>query len=265
MTRDLITAASDALPQLIGLALVAWGLRALSQWLKDRRVALAMELLAVQAASIVADIAQHFVGDLRDPAKPGAWDATAKATARVRAVERLKGSFPAMVALVREALKEPGQIDDVLGGLVEKAVVDLKGKGPTVSAATGSGDVTVNVEAEIPAPVDSNTQLGAVDVRTLVAVALALVVAAVGCPASRQLTRPALGAVDGCEPRATRCSPDGRPQVCSGSRRWTDADGVCTHGVNVAAVCCLTTSPVTGNALHACVLAERCTADAGAP
>ena len=55
-----------------------------------------------------------------------------------------------------------------------------------------------------------------------------------------------------------RCAPDGRPQVCSGSRRWTDADAVCALGVNVSAVCCLTRSPVTGAELHACVLAERC-------
>lgn len=86
----------------------------------------------------------------------------------------------------------------------------------------------------------------------------AVVLAAVGCPASRQLTRPALGNVDGCEPRATRCSPTGRPQVCSGSRRWTDADVVCVTAGQVAAVCCLTRSPITGRELHACVLAERC-------
>ena len=91
----------------------------------------------------------------------------------------------------------------------------------------------------------------------------AVVLAAVGCPASRQLTRPALGDVDGCEPRATRCSPTGRPQVCSGSRRWTDADVVCVTAGQVAAVCCLTTSPITGAELHACVTADRCLPDAG--
>ena len=84
-----------------------------------------------------------------------------------------------------------------------------------------------------------------------------------GCPASQQLTRPALGAVDGCEPRATRCAPDGRPQVCSGSRRWTDADVACATAGQVAAVCCLTRSPITGHELHACVLAERCIATDG--
>lgn len=97
----------------------------------------------------------------------------------------------------------------------------------------------------------------------LAAVALIGIVGAVGlmvmgCPVSQQLTRPALGPVDGCEPRSTRCAPDGRPQVCSGSRRWTDADVACVTAGQVAAVCCLTTSPITGRELHACVLAERC-------
>lgn len=82
---------------------------------------------------------------------------------------------------------------------------------------------------------------------------------ALGCPASRQLVAPALGPVDGCEPQATRCSPEGRPQVCSGSHRWTDADVVCATAAQVAAVCCLTISPVTGASLHACVTADRCT------
>jgi hypothetical protein len=117
---------------------------------------------------------------------------------------------------------------------------------------------------ELP-PIDG--QRGSVDLAGLVGclvVATALGSALAGCPTSRQLTRPALGAVDGCEPRATRCAPDGRPQVCSGSRRWTDADSVCATGANVAAVCCLTRSPVTGAELHACVLAERCLGDSGA-
>lgn len=119
---------------------------------------------------------------------------------------------------------------------------------------------TVSPPAPI-APVDRDSQRGSVDLGGLIGclvVALIAAVIATGCPASRQLTRPALGAVDGCEPRATRCSPAGRPQVCSGSRRWTDADQVCATAVQVAAVCCLTTSPVTGAELHACVLADRC-------
>jgi hypothetical protein len=122
----------------------------------------------------------------------------------------------------------------------------------------------------MPSPPPADGERGSIDVRSMLvvvvglSVVLPLGVAITGCPASRQLTRPALGAVDGCEPRATRCAPDGRPQVCSGSRRWTDADSVCALGTNVAAVCCLTRSPVTGAELHACVLAERCLGDSGA-
>lgn len=110
----------------------------------------------------------------------------------------------------------------------------------------------------------AHPERGSISLRALLAIVVGLAVvlplgvALYGCPASRQLTRPALGPVDGCEPRSTRCAPDGRPQVCSGSRRWTDSDNVCALSVNVSAVCCLTRSPVTGAELHACVLAERC-------
>lgn len=127
---------------------------------------------------------------------------------------------------------------------------------------------------EVAAQIASETlprdgQRGSISLRALLAIVVGLAVVLplgaglYGCPASRQLTRPALGPVDGCEPRSTRCAPDGRPQVCSGSRRWTDSDNVCALSVNVSAVCCLTRSPVTGAELHACVLAERCIASDG--
>jgi hypothetical protein len=65
---------------------------------------------------------------------------------------------------------------------------------------------------------------------------------------------------DGCTPTADRCH-GGRPQVCSASTRWTNADEVCTkHG----GVCCETRSAWGGNRVHACVPSERC-ADGGTP
>jgi len=138
---------------------------------------------------------------------------------------------------------------------------------PVPTPADGNDPADEDAHASIfpPAPFDphrtmrGHTSLSA----ALAAVALLGIAGAVGlmvmgCPVSQQLTRPALGPVDGCEPRSTRCAPDGRPQVCSGSRRWTDADVACVTAGQVAAVCCLTTSPITGRELHACVLAERC-------
>lgn len=151
---------------------------------------------------------------------------------------------------------------------------------PRVTPAPMRADEQALPRPEAPAPIapfdpsahitreqlpSIDRQRGSVDLGGLVGclvVAMVLGAALAGCPASRQLTQPALGVVDGCEPRATRCAPDGRPQVCSGSRRWTDADSVCATGPNVAAVCCLTRSPVTGADLHACVLAERCITEA---
>ncbi|MDO9016691.1 MAG: hypothetical protein Q8S73_37845 [Deltaproteobacteria bacterium] len=111
-------------------ALAAWGTRAITRWVKDRRVALALEVLANGAAAIVADLAQHVVANLKDPAKPGTWSEVAAATVRVRAVERVKQLYPQAVALAREALAAPDRIDELLGTVVERAVVDLKAKAP---------------------------------------------------------------------------------------------------------------------------------------
>ena len=144
---------------------------------------------------------------------------------------------------------------------------------PAPDAPTRADELVIDVAARptvAPEPIaPRDGERGHVDPRALLllavgfAVVLPLGAALMGCPASRQLTRPALGPVDGCEPRATRCAPDGRPQVCSGSGRWTDADVVCATAVQVSAVCCLTTSPITGAELHACVLPERCIGEVG--
>jgi len=89
----------------------------------------------------------------------------------------------------------------------------------------------------------------------VVAVALALA----GCP---------LPPVDGCTPLATRCSPEGVPQSCSPSQRWTSGalQRPCAQRA-AGSVCCRTRSPY-GRELYACVPAGAClpdtSADAGA-
>ena len=56
---------------------------------------------------------------------------------------------------------------------------------------------------------------------------LLLALGAAGCPK--------LPPVSGCTPSAWRCSPDGRPEVCSASQRWEPAgDRSCA---SVGAVC----------------------------
>ena len=61
----------------------------------------------------------------------------------------------------------------------------------------------------------------------LLMLALSLVLALAACPK--------LPPVSGCTPSAWRCSPDGRPEVCSASQRWEPAgDRSCA---SVGAVC----------------------------
>lgn len=150
----------------------------------------------------------------------------------------------------------------------KEASLDALTRGSVVPpAAIEPFDPSKRITRDQLPPLDGqrgHTSLSAILVAAcLLGIVAALGAMVMGCPASQQLTRPALGAVDGCEPRATRCAPDGRPQVCSGSRRWTDADVPCVTAGQVAAVCCLTTSPITGASLHACVTADRCLATDG--
>jgi hypothetical protein len=94
----------------------------------------------------------------------------------------------------------------------------------------------------------------------LVCFALACVLA--GCP---------LPPVDGCTPLDTRCSPEGVPQSCSPSQRWTSGalQRPCAQRA-AGSVCCRARSPYgASRELYVCVpqsacLPETTSADAGA-
>jgi len=84
---------------------------------------------------------------------------------------------------------------------------------------------------------------------TLGAMAVALGAALAGCP---------LPPRDGCTPLDTRCAPDGVPEVCSSTQRWTRhaTSGPCS-GYGAGAVCCRVHSQY-GRLLHACAPAAAC-------
>jgi hypothetical protein len=133
MSRDLLSSTAVLLlPLLLAAlsALAAWGTTGIARLVGDRRRALALEVLANGAAAIVADLAQHVVADLKDPTKPGSWSSVAGAAVRVRGVERVKALYPQAVALATEALVDPSTIDELLGTLLESAVVELKLRAP---------------------------------------------------------------------------------------------------------------------------------------
>lgn len=224
-------------------ALAAWGTGAITRWIKDRRVALALEVIANGAAAIVADLAQHVVADLKDPSKPGSWSSVAAATVRVRAVERVKQLYPQAVALAQEALANPDRINDLLGTVVERAVVDLKSKAPaqlpavetlpSLAADPVLLDRKTIVAPEPITPAGDNPERGSISLRALLAIVVGLAVvlplgmALSGCPRNPP--------VSGCQPEAQTCIHD-RPHVCSASQRWHAAGnlqcsavgGVCT-------------------------------------
>lgn len=78
MNRELVASVVTSLLPLALIALTALAARAASvavRYIHDRRLALAVELAAYGAAGVVADLMQHVVRDLKDPAKPGAGQA----------------------------------------------------------------------------------------------------------------------------------------------------------------------------------------------
>ena len=80
----------------------------------------------------------------------------------------------------------------------------------------------------------------------LIAVA-ALAAICSGCP---------LPPPDNCTPLATRCSPEGVPQRCSQSQRWSA--GTVSTRCPSSSVCCLARSPYGGHLVHACVPESLC-------
>lgn len=68
---------------------------------------------------------------------------------------------------------------------------------------------------------------------------------------------PSLPKPDGCPPWAMRCGPNGEPQVCSGTQRWTPADRPCADN---GAVCCRTIG-ANGKEQSACVPQASCLPD----
>lgn len=258
MTREtLVSVATALMPVAITILSLAgaWAAAMVARHIASRRYALAVQLLAYGAAAIVADIAQNIVKDLKDPAKPGAWDAVAKASARTTAIDRLKRLYPTAIGIVTEALQDPTKVDQLLGTQVEAAVValDRASQSPTVIVNSVPppalpAAAAPSPPADPPAPKGSP---GRASVGHLVAVVvLSIGVSLVGCPR--------LPPVSGCHPTDQRCAQD-RPEVCSASQRWEPAadtacssvGGVCVVGDAGVAHCALTPTAATatdGNA-----------------
>lgn len=102
----------------------AWLARKVNAATKNQQLAHAIDLLASGAQGIVADLSQHVVQDLKDPTKPGTWDAVAKAAVRDTAILRLQQLYPTAVGVLQRT--NPEKVQEVLGTLVEAAVLKYK-------------------------------------------------------------------------------------------------------------------------------------------
>jgi hypothetical protein len=149
-----------------------------------------------------------------------------------------------------EALIAIGAILGVQTGL-RRALGGKGGERGTGSGTGGGGGLaTAGVAAMLAAGHQAGHAAAVLAVGALAArralLALGVSAALTGCP---------LPPPDGCTPRDTRCAPDGVPEVCSSTQRWTR--GAPSEPCPSAATCCRTRS-VLGGLLHACVPSSAC-------
>lgn len=269
MTRETLASLASALLPLALLAIAALAARLTAlgaQHIRDKRLAAAVQLAAYGAAGVVADLAQHVVDALKDPTKPGTWDQVAANAARGAAIGRVKQLYPGAVAVITDALKDPGRVEELLGTLVERAVVDLKGRTPKVAVGELLA-IDPPAQSKVPAPVLREGERGVVRVSVMMGICLAVIAACgvgavlSGCP--RVIREPSLPPPpDGCDAGATLCH-QGAPWRCGPDGHWSQADRRCDRlagdGGTVPVVCCPTPSVLRPSALvHACVPPTVC-------
>lgn len=129
MSRDDVASALDVLSPLIVCVLSVFVARA-SHWVaahaRDRRLALAFELVAYGTAAQVAELQHDVVDALKDPSRPGTWDDVAAGAVKSRAVGAVKRLYPDAVDVIARAGRSPEQIDAILAAEVERAVAQAK-------------------------------------------------------------------------------------------------------------------------------------------
>ncbi len=163
--------------------------------------------------------------------------------------EAFERSNPRLVGAVR-TLAAVGP--DVLGALriarYQIVAGEPRPSAPTVPPRVIAPDVTRTMRGN-----DSGSALRgfvALDAMALAAAVFVLAASAAalaGCPLPPQ---------DFCTPRDTRCAPDGVPEVCSSTQRWTR--GSPSEPCPAPAACCRTRSPYGGRDVHACVPVSAC-------
>lgn len=134
--KDFIAQALVLLQPLL-LALISAGVAAalpmIRKHIQNSLAASAMEALTTTAGVVVANALQTVVEDLKDPNKPGVWDASTASTVKARVLRDLRQLAANEIAEVQK-LKglHPEDVTKLLGQLVESQVLELKSRTLTI-------------------------------------------------------------------------------------------------------------------------------------
>ncbi len=225
-------------------AVFAWLAAAIHRNVKNRTAQVALEQLNAIAAQVVASSAAQ-VRDLKDPAQPGTWGPQVAHAIKDAALASLLEAGRDQVAILSKSFDGAASFREFASRLIEAEVEKLKRGALAVEVAPVDLPVT-------PRPPSGQAGFARASLLLAVAIAMAVILplglALSGCP-SYSLPPPS-----GCTPHAYRCSPEGRPEVCSSTQRWTPiGDVVCR---DVHATCCSVES--YGAIVSACVPESRC-------
>lgn len=162
MTNEaLSTVLAAAVPIVVlgGAAFITWLAVQVSRYIKDRRLAAAVQVLATGMAGVAASFAQHVVPDLKNPSKVGSWDKIAQHNLKAAGIKTVKRLYPQTIALLRESLVSDEALDEVLGNMLEQAVVSAKVPTAILPAAVQiakTETTVVNVTESAPVARDAN-------------------------------------------------------------------------------------------------------------
>ena len=158
----MLNAAIDILVKVLAGALATLLLTATPSLLKLIRLrvknATAREALAFLTAATAAEVAARAarVRDLKNPLKPGEWNASAAERELLGVISAVKSAAPGQVAVLQHGLAEGQTLDAVLRSMAE-AQVEVLRRVPVLTPATASASVRPppppsDPEAVLPPP-----------------------------------------------------------------------------------------------------------------
>ena len=272
----------DALVQTLA-ALLTTALPAIGLWIgmqvkhyvAARAYTLQVEVIARRARAVAADI-QRDVDGLKNPGRPGVWDAATAAAVRADAVARVRSLEPLACKTVLDALDgDTARLDALIGTHVEEAVRAMRQweTAPTAPTSTLANERALpRPEAPAPiAPAPANPQSG--HIRAAALGVLLLISAGLLTTRCRPATDAGyalagLPPATQCNAREYRCNA-GIPEVCergstsTGALRWWPTVPPGPDGRRVPCARCVV--DVDGGRAHCGAVDAALATDGGAP